>query len=227
MASSDDAANPGTTPNAIPATPPGGAPSNTYTPAAAAAPNGSLGVPFDPNKVPAPGEAVNYPPAGGATAAGWNPSTMAPNQEYDRYSNYDKFRDKVPNPAVTDPGRYLSPAGAPLDQRALPPYYNADMAEAMGLPKDAPLPPPDYNVYKPTTGIPAQTSDVAPAYAKPGGATQVYTGSGPPEDQKGDGVSNLVANGQLQWQYGVSTGVADMSPEEQAEVQRAEAAQAH
>lgn len=214
-------------PNAIPATPPGAAPANTYTPPAAAPPMGSLGVPFDPSKVPAPGEAVNYPPAGGATAAGWNPSAMSPNQEYDRYSNYDKFRDKVPNPATTDPGRYLSPAGAPLDGRALPPYYNADMAEAMGMPKDAPLPPPDYNVYKPTADIPAQTSAVAPAYGKPGGATQVYTGTGAPEDQTGPGVANHVGSGQLAWQYGTATTVTDMSPEEQAEIAAAEAAQAH
>jgi hypothetical protein len=66
-----------------------------------------------------------------------------------------------------------------MEQRALAPVYNPDAAEQMGLPPDTDLGPNEHNIYQPKPGTVLQESEVAPAYRKPGGGRQYFTGDDP------------------------------------------------
>ncbi len=208
----------------------------------AAAPDGAapktLRSEFDPNKVPSPAEVANrqveYPPDGGADGPWQTKPVTGP---------LDRFGYQG--------GRFMSPVGTPLEQRAIAPVYDPDAAELMGKPPDADVGPKNYEVYDVKPGTNLQTSQVAPAYAKPGGGVQVFTGTDPvantgprvadlngepnvyPDDPnqakpvyKNRALPNDRSGGPLSFQYGTEWKVDTMSPEEAEEIRRLEEQQA-
>src|SRR5262249_7597227 len=114
---------------------------------------GSLGRPFDATEVPGPGEAVNWPPNGGA-AGERELVELAPGTELHR--------------AGKPTGGYFSPQDTPIPQRAMAPVYDENGERVEHIPEEH-----FYEVGP--TGLKMNQSTIAPAFDEPGGGAQLQS----------------------------------------------------
>ncbi|HEX3477043.1 MAG TPA: glycohydrolase toxin TNT-related protein [Kofleriaceae bacterium] len=112
---------------------------------------GSRGVPFREDDVPAPGETPNYPPRDGAAGA---IETTQPEQS------------AALSRVGSERGDFFAAGSPSLPESALAPTYDET---------GACVDPSEYREYSVTGDFPAELSTARPAFAQPGGATQLRT----------------------------------------------------
>jgi hypothetical protein len=198
---------------------------------------------FDKDHVTTPEEVANgqtqYPPNGGAMTP-WRYKKLPEYVERSRNKPFDGDGNYQP-----DYGKYPTTPNTPIETLALPPKYDPDAAQLMGLPPDAQVPPQEYGLYK-TDGSPMLQSKVHPAYGQPGGGEQYYTGENPRACPRNDTNMNDVTGspktktlpdgteipvhpvertgGKFTYVYGNDWQVGSMSQEEMDDILRREAA---
>jgi hypothetical protein len=133
-------------------------------------PIGSTGMPFDPARVPGPGERPNYPPNDGFASEPVQ-AELAPGTELHR---------------VNSPhGTYFSPAETSIEARALPPRYGPNGEHAPHLRQER-----FYTVGE--SGMLVDQGPAAAAFGEPGGGPQLRSiGAASASELEGAGVINL------------------------------------
>jgi hypothetical protein len=111
---------------------------------------------------------------------------LRPGQEIDLFGNPGNPDD----PALNKGGQFLSPAGTPYQDRALPPTnLNTYSASA----------PFNYHLYVVLKEFPVLAGPIAPWFDQPGGGTQDYLAdTTEPDLPSSPGIANLVNKGYVQ-----------------------------